>query len=753
MGESSRVGRIAALAGILLFSAHVAAAADTQSSTRKPQEEAPSAPAAPAMPASPPAREAAPPKASVESSAVATTNEGDASFQTTVTKRRPITAASSTTVRDRDFLLRPHQRPADILTVAPGLYIVQHAGGGKANQYFLRGFDADHGTDVAITIDGIPVNMVSHGHGQGYADMNWLIPEIAERVEVFKGPYFAQHGDFTTAGAVNVVTRRSFEQSQASLSAGMFRTFRGFVASSPKLDGWTPLLAFDVSRTNGPFINPEAFTKFNLFSKITRDLDPHSTLTFALTAYGGGWNASGQIPLREVDAGRLDRFGSEDPSEGGNSQRHNLYAMYKNATDDGHELSLLGYVTLYRLNLYSNFTFFSDDPVNGDGKEFIDNRTMLGMKGSYRMPGKIGEASTFTTLGLQLRNDNVTNGIRHVVKRKRIGTLLDNDVSEGSLAAYAEEDTHWANWFRTVMGLRADYFGFTVTDRQETQAPGAAKSSGVADALQFSPKANFIFTPVENLDLYANAGMGFHSNDARGIVKDPGGVTPLARAYGYELGTRTRLAGDRVDLSASLFRLDLDSELVFVGDDGTTDARGPTRRQGIEIEARFKLVDWGPGGAGVFADTDLTFTKAAFTRDAGNGTAVALAPTRLVSAGVSVRHPSGFYGRLAAFHIGDRPATEDGFLTADGFVRFDATVGYRQRSYELSVAFQNLFNTKWREAQFANVSRLPNETGPSSCPSGTRPKSDGQGNFKGCEDVHFTPGAPFNVQATASVFF
>ena len=255
-------------------------------------------------------------------------------METTVTSRRAFTAASSSTIRDRDFVLRSHPRPADILQVVPGLYANQHAGGGKANQYFLRGFDADHGTDVALFVDGVPVNMVSHGHGQGYADLNWVIPELIERVEVAKGPYFAQFGDFATAGAINLVTRRRFEKSQVTLGGGSFDTWRGLFIASPEVEGWEPVIAAQVYGTNGPFESPEKLQRFSLFAQVTRaGVGATPPLSVALTSYGSGWNASGQVPLRAVRAGQLDRFGTIDPTEGGNSQRHSLSATWSARTD------------------------------------------------------------------------------------------------------------------------------------------------------------------------------------------------------------------------------------------------------------------------------------------------------------------------------------------------------------------------------------------------------------------------------------
>jgi outer membrane receptor protein involved in Fe transport len=245
--------------------------------------------------------------------------------------------------------------------------------------------------------------------------------------------------------------------------------------------------------------------------------------------------------------------------------------------------------------------------------------------------------------------------------------------------------------------------------------------------------------------VYLNFGMGYHSNDARGVVRGDDPVTPLTRAIGYEVGARTRLL-QRLDLALSLFLLDLESEIVWVGDEGTTEARGPTRRIGAEGELRFEILPW------LHADFDATLTRARFTEAPEGEDAVPLAPRLVLSGGLSARHPGGWFGRAGVFHLGDRPATEDGFLTAEGVTRLDATLGYRHPRFELTLSLQNLLNTEWREAQFANVSRLPNETSAATCPSGTRP-AEANGVFLGCEDIHFTPGAPFNAQVSASFFF
>ena len=743
---SSRAASLAVIATVVS-----SASALAQPSTAPPPPPASAAPApasdAPPPPSegSPPAPAPTPPPSDAPTVVSVQPPEQPSSMQTTVTARRPFTAASSSTVRDQDFLLRPHPRPADILQVVPGLYTVQHQGGGKANQYFLRGFDADHGTDVAFSVDDVPVNLVSHAHGQGYSDLNWIIPELIERVEVRKGTYFAQDGDFATAGAVNMVTRRNFESSQVSLGGGSFDTLRGLFIAAPDLSDWRPVVAAEVYGTNGPFLNPEKLQRYNLFSKVSHTLAPGSTFSLVLTSYGSGWNASGQIPQRAVDEGILDRFGTVDPNEGGNSQRHSAYATLTLATDKGGEFKLLAYAVQYRLALFSDFTFFSRDPINGDMIEQDDQRTVLGFKGSYHFQRQWAGLTFDTTLGTQMRSDIIDNALRYDKARERLTDVVNASIREGSIGVYAQEDITFTPWLRAVLGARADYFGFDVDDHLEDLSTQGTKTSGVKQASRASPKASLVFSPLKQTELYVNFGDGFHSNDARGVVHEQDPVTPLTRARSYELGARTRLF-DQLDLAGSVFRIDLDSELVWSGDEGTTEASGATRRQGVEAEARWKILPW------LFADADFTATNATYVQDAGNGNAVALAPTLIVSGGVFARHPSGFYGRLGVLHLGDRPATEDSFLIAKGFTRVDATLGYRGSFFDVNVGIQNVLNTQWNEAQFANVSRLPDETSPASCPVGTRPATE-DGKFLGCEDLHFTPGAPINAQATVSLFF
>lgn len=656
---------------------------------------------------------------------------------TVVTASRPRSAASSETVRDRDLMLRPHRRPADILQVTPGLLVFQHAGGGKANQYFMRGFDLDHGTDLALFVDGVPVNMVSHGHGQGYADLHFVIPETVQRLEVRKGPYFAEFGDFANAGALNLVTRPSAPESAVSLGGGMFRSARGLLLLSPALEGWTPYLAAEVYHTDGPFERGESLDRYNLFTRIGRRLDDGSRLTLTLTGHASGWNASGQLPARAVEAGLVDRFGALDPAEGGQTQRHSAYLTWEGAPSADSALTALAYLVGTGFRLYSDFTFRRDDPVRGDLIRQTDDRTTFGTAARYRFLSRFEDLSLQTSLGVRTRSDLIDNRLDHAPGRtvRLDERRVDATIRESSLSLWAEEEVSWTKWLRTTAGARLDYFAFDVEDH-------LGEGSGVRDAALVSPKASAVATPAKGWDLFLNFGFGFHSNDARGVVRTEDPVTPLTRARGWELGSRAKLFG-RLDLAADAFLIDLDREIVWVGDEGTTEVSGATRRVGVEGEARLALLPW------LWADADATWTHAAYRE---TGEAVALAPDLTLSAGLSARHPDGWYGRIGAMHVGDRPASEDRFLTAEGFTRGDATLGWRVGDAELSLELQNLGGAEWREAQFATVSRLEGENGPEACPSGTRAVSEA-GRFRGCEDVNFTPGTPFSAQAALTLYY
>jgi TonB family protein len=722
-------------------------------------------PEPPPAPPPPPLPPAPAPQAHTASEAVQT----GPNQSTLVLASKPISAASSFSVQDRDFQLRPIGSVQDILRVTPGLVVVQHSGGGKANQYFLRGFDADHGTDLALSIDGVPINMVAHAHGQGFADTNFIIPEVVERVEITKGPYFANQGDFATAGAVNLVSRDEFEHSSAGAglvgapghgSAG----YRGLVIASPTFER-SPVkatFAAEIGRSNGPFDNPEDWDKYKLFNKLTFSPTPVSSLSLTEMSYAGNWHGSGQIPARAVDQGLISRFGSIDPDEGGNTARHQLALQYRLHPTETSDFRVLAYAGTYRFNLFSNFTLYLRDPDNGDEIEQIDRRVFYGAKMSYRVLHRLGSVTFDTTIGADARDDDIHEELWDTLHRQPISAVRSNDVHESFVGAYFNEEITPARWIRAEVGGRADLLSFAVDNRLASTDP-TAPQSGIDAAHQLSPKASLIVTPLDRpgaqLDVYVNYGHGFHSNDVRGVFAQPV-VTPLARAKGEEIGARTRLL-DRLDLGVAFWQLDLASETVWNGDDGTTGVSDPTNRKGIEVESRYEVTPW------LAADLALTFTKSQFTTDMENGGGLALAPKRTWAGGLSGRHalgPGVARAGLRFYGIGDRPATDDGALTAPGFTQFDMHLGYRHRRFDIAVDIENLLNGAFRSAQFATVSRLRNEPAvgaatPAGFGCGNHARlaiapdgSPANGRFYGCEDVNYTPAYPLTVRLMATLF-
>ena len=690
---------------------------------------------------------------------------------TLVLASRPISAASSSSVYDRDFQLRPIGSVQDILRVTPGLVMVQHSGGGKANQYFLRGFDADHGTDIALSIDGVPINMVSHAHGQGFSDTNFIIPEVVERVEITKGPYFANQGDFATAGAVNLVSRQDFEHS--SVGFGLSGSpghgalgYRGLLIASPKFDNLRATFAAEIGRQNGPFDNPENWDKYKLFNKVTFDINPTSEISLTEMSYAGNWHGSGQIPARAVERGTISRFGSIDPDEGGNTARHQLAVQYKLRPSANSELKVMAYAGTYRFNLFSNFTLYEDDPDQGDEIQQIDRRTFYGGKVSYRVVHDVGGVKFDTSIGGDGRNDDIHEELWHSLHRQEISQIRGNEVHESLLGAFVNEEITPTKWARLDVGGRADLLSFAVDNRLQTTDPTNPKS-GVGAAHQMSPKASLIVGPLvdvvdpktEELEVYANYGHGFHSNDVRGAFADPA-VTPLTRAIGEEIGFRSRLL-NRWDFGAAFWNLNLSSETTWNGDDGTTDVAGATNRHGIELDTRYEFTSW------LAADGSITFTKSQFSGDHENGNGLALAPKQTWSGGVSARHdlgPGVARGGLRFYGIGDRPASDDGTIVAPGFTQFDLHMGYRVRRFDLAFDVENLFNSAFRSAQFDTTSRLRNEPAiGAAVPNGFSCGRNGRlttnptggaanGRFYGCEDVNFTPAYPLTLRAMATVY-
>jgi outer membrane receptor protein involved in Fe transport len=695
--------------------------------------------------------------------------------------KRPASAASSDEVRASDYELRPHATTQEILNNVPGLVVAQHQGGGKATQYLIRGFDADHGTDFAVSVDGLPVNLVTHAHGQGYADLNFLIPETVERFQLYKGPYFAALGDQDTAGAINFITRDEVEENFARAEGGYFGLQRYVAMASPKLSWAKVLLASQVRFFDGPFTNPEDLHQYNGFAKLTQNPTADSTLSLSGTVYDGGWHASGQIPRREVLAGNLDRFGSIDPTEGGrDTNRENLDIHYEYRPSPSHVWSLQVYGTQYKLDLFTDFTFFKDtglrfieEPdgsivdtrdgpvvpgaryVPGDGIEQNDQRYMYGFKSRYTHYWLLLDRPVESEVGFESRNDSIDITLGRQVHRARFFDIERVHVEEHSFAGYMQQQIFWTDWVRFEVGLRGDFYVFDGTNRLPEQAPDPnfdpVRIAGYTTAGIVSPKANLIATPVKNTDVFVNFGTGFHSNDARNALlsRNDSSFSPLTRAIGWEVGSRTRQY-DRLDLAAAFWFLDLDSELVFSGDagnqetgaGGTFEPAGKTRRYGLDFEARYQFRDW------LYSDFDLAYAHAEFR----NGDAVPLAPTLLMNGGLTAEFGNGLSVAFRSRFLDDRPAIEDRSLTADGYKLFDVIAKYRWRNVEASLAFLNVTNTAWQEATFSDRSCVLHEVGAATGCS-VKPGKQNAHPEEPTPDIHFTPGNPFGVRGGATFYF
>jgi hypothetical protein len=629
---------------------------------------------------------------------------------------RPVAASSQQFIPDKEYLLQPQGRPAQVLRLIPGFVAVEHSGGaGKADQYFLRGFDADHGTDVAFFADGMPVNLRTHAHGQGYADLNFIIPETIEGLDVLKGAYHAEIGDFGTAGAVSFKTRQVVKEGVVQLAGGQFDTQRHLLMFSPTTGKVRTLFAAEGYYTNGPFQNDNRYFRTNVLGKVTLNPNPRSELSLTGTYHKAQWNASGEIPLRAVNAGMLDRFGAIDPTEGGTTTRATSRLNYHYDTKTVGRFFADAYAQYYRMDLYSNFTFFLNDPANGDGFLQSDRRVVYGGHTGWRQTGKLMDMESAVTAGVQVRVDDLHARLGSQVKRTSTGTTTDNDVLEASYSPYVKAEVQPVSWMRLAGGLRSEFFTFDVRNRC---ASCTAQSAGRTTSSIVLPKANLVLGPWFTTEFFANYGEGFHSNDARSAITS--GSAPLARARTYEVGVRSKPWGAAgMELTGTLWAVDLNSELVFAGDQGTTQIRGASRRRGMEIAARGPV--WGP----LSFNGSVTWTKAEFT----NGNAIPLAPELTAYGAAILKWPEGLTTQLQATYLGVRPLTENKNLKSPSWLTFDLSTRYQlpvkleRGRLEAFLFVQNLFDTKWEQATFAFQSRLQSEAA-------------------GVTDVHVVPGTP-----------
>jgi hypothetical protein len=637
-------------------------------------------------------------------------------------------SASQGIVGSEQLDMRPVLRTGELLEVVPGLIVTQHSGDGKANQYFLRGFNLDHGTDLATSVDGVPVNMPTHGHGQGYTDINFIIPELVQSIEYRKGTYYAETGNFSAAGAVDMRYRRSLEAPLVVLEAGEDNYIRSLIAGSSQLGGGTLLMGFDYANIDGPWLLDENYRKRNGLLRYSRETERG---LFSVTAQGyeGDWRSTDQIPLRAVQSGQIDRFGTVDPTDAGDSHRYSLTADWTAALGSGQSKGLL-YAIDYDLDLISNFSYFTD-PDNGDQFQQIDQRRVYGGDWSWRSSfGWLGREQDFAT-GVQVRHDDIGKvGLYRTIARERFDTVREDAVKQTSYGVYSSIDTRWSDSIRTTVGLRADRFEFDV------DAGLAANSGQVGDSI-VSPKFALVLGPWSKTEFFFNAGKGFHSNDARGttITVDPtDGVTPadkvdaLVDAVGLDVGVRTAIVPN-TQLSLSLWSLQLDSELLFVGDAGTTEASRASERRGIEASVIWNPLSW------LIVDADLAWSRSRFSDFDAASDRIPGAVENVASVGVAIDHPSGWFGGARFRHFGEAALIEDNRVRSEPTTLVNLEAGYRfWKRYKISAAVYNVFDSEDNDITYFYESQLMNETQP-------------------VEDIHFHPVEPRTVRVTLSASF
>lgn len=632
-------------------------------------------------------------------------------------------AASAGVVTSNLIQHRPILRTGELLEFVPGMIVSQHSGDGKANQYYLRGFNLDHGTDFATYVDEIPVNMRTHAHGQGYTDLNFLIPELVSRIHYKKGPYYAEEGDFSSAGAAHLSIVNILPQGLASLSLGSYGFQRTVVANSSEVANGSVLYALEANRYDGPWDNPEDLKKLN---GLLRYSEGSETNGFHLTAmaYHNTWNATDQIPLRAVQSGKIDRFGAIDPTDGGKSARYSIsFAKYQQ--DQNGAWAMNAYFVKSSLDLYSNFTYFLNNPIDGDQFNQSEERRMAGFNLSKTWYSSIAGMEMQNKIGLQTRVDKLSPvTLYNTVAKKRTSEIRRDQVNEASAGIYAENSTQWFEMFRSVVGFRYDAYHFDV-DSSINGNSGQTRDGIV------SPKLSLIFGPWAKTEAFINYGKGFHSNDARGTTQTqlPSGggsspVTPLVATRGREVGVRTEIIPG-LQSSLALWELDIDSELVFVGDAGETEASRASRRHGLEWNNHYIVNDW------LLLDLDVALSKARFTEDDPAGNYIPGAVNKVASLGASIVHLGPWSGGMQIRYFGPRPLIEDNSVESQSTLITYARLGYQlQPNTQLTLDVFNLFDRKASDIDYFCTSRLNGE------PSA------------GVDDLHFHPVEPRSARLT-----
>lgn len=626
-----------------------------------------------------------------------------------------------------DIALKPIASSQDLLPLVPGLFIGQHAGGGKAEQIFLRGFDLDHGTDINISVDGMPVNMVSHAHGQGYADLHFLIPELIEKVQFQKGPYFPEKGDFTTAGFVAFNTLSVLDSNMVKIEAGQFNTYRGvgmfnLLPEKKFAKRQSAFVAAEGMSSDGYFDNPQNFSRVNLFGKYNAQLNERNNLVFSASYFTSKWNASGQIPERAFRDGLISFFGAIDPNEGGKTGRKNMNVQLNSDLGNGGYLKNQIYLTGYDFELYSNFTFFSVDSINGDQIRQKEKRLQLGYNGSYNKAGFLFNKKITTEIGVNLRFDGTKDSELSRTKDRVTVTdaIMRGDIDQLNTAAYVKESVQLSRKVNIITGLRFDNFNFRYMDAL------AGNKVSRAERAIVSPKFNIYYQASNKTQFYLSAGKGFHSNDTRVSVLRSG-RNILPSVYGSDLGLIWKPFRNLL-INPALWYLRLDQEFVYVGDEGIVEPSGRSRRFGADLSVRFQPVRW------LFLDFDGNYSHGRAIDEAKGQDLLPLAPRLTSTGGIIYQSRKGLQAGIHYRYMGDRPANEDNSVVAKGYFVTDLVVNFRRPGYEAGFSIINLFDVRWKETQFDTESRLKDEPFPVS-------------------EIHFTPGAPFFFKAGFTYFF
>jgi hypothetical protein len=634
--------------------------------------------------------------------------------------------ASFSTISSIDLTMHPVNSAQDLMRLVPGLSLMEHQGGGIAEHIFYRGFDADHGTDVSISVDGMPLNLVSHAHGQGFSDLHFLIPELVTSLEYGKGPYYSDHGDFTTAGYLGFKTADVLGRSEAKLEGGQFNTGRGMAAinllsDKAKRRGESAFIAGEIFYTNGPYDYAQHFNKANLFGKYIVNLSPKSQLKVTLSSFNSLWRSSGEIPDRAVNKGLISRWGFIDSAQGGNTARTTAIVRLTSALSDKLTWENQVYYAHYFFDLNYDETFFADDSVNRDQLRQRESRDLYGYNGKLAHRAYFdngGELGSSAGLGSQMTYIHGSE-LSHTINYNNVLEYLQHgNVREWTLNGYLDENYRIGKWMFDV-GVRLDYLNFYYMDFRNPVQKAIGKTIA-------SPKLNIEYTLNDRLQIYTKTGKGFHSNDAR-VVAESRGIAVLPAAYGADLGVNWKPV-PQLFLNASAWYLFLKQEFVYDGDEGTFEPGDQTRREGIDLSARYEFTRW------LYADFDINFCKARDVQAQKGHAYLPLSVPLYSATGLYVKLSGGLNGGLSFRYMQNRPANEDNSLVAQGYFLTDLAASYTKRKFEVGFEIQNLFNTKWRDAQYEVVSRLRNEPAPA-------------------DDMSFTPGMPLFGKLKFAVFF